>query len=93
MIRLIRILLDEALFLHAGKKSGNRGVGQMKEFLQIPGSGCRFLHGQITKDQPLGGGQLHLPQRRGGRLLIAGVQNPDPVAKMLFQRDHLLNKM
>ena len=81
--------LDELFLLQAGEKTGDRGMGQVEFFFDVPRTGGTLPVGDISQDWPLGGGQVEVHQSLGHALVGAPVKNPDVMAEMFAQGNHL----
>ena len=67
--------LDEAFLFKTAEQPRNRGMGQLKGFLNISGTGGCFPVGKKTHNLPLRRSQIHLGQGTGNRLVKLPVEN------------------
>jgi len=88
-VNRVRAQLQEALLLQTGQKAGDSGVAQAQGGFNIPGTGGLGLPGQITHDVALCCGELHFFQSVGYGLVHTPVQDPQKMAIMRGQIDHL----
>ena len=83
---------DEIFLLQPGQQAGNRGVAQVEFFFDVPGAGRTFPVGDVAQNGTLGGGQIEVHQSLGHALVGTPVKNPDIVAEVSIQKNHLQNK-
>jgi len=82
--------LDEALLLQTGEKSGYSGMAQVEDFFHIPRTWWLRLSGQISHNVSLSGSQFHIFQRPGHDLVDTPMEDPQQIAVVDLQSDHLL---
>ena len=83
---------DEIFLLQPGQQTGNRGVAQVEFFFNVPGAGGCFPVGDVAQNRALRCGQFHICQSMGHPLVGTPVKDPDIVAEVSFQKNHLQNK-
>ena len=88
-VKRIGTKLNEAFLLQPGEKTGDCGMTQMKFRLDIPGTGRFLLMCNEAHNAALGGGEVHFFQCSGHGLVGTPVQDPDEMAVMNIQMNHL----